>query len=174
MTPNRILIEDATRENQLFTTTLLDRGQKAGWQKSKTDQIKLAGKHAPCSVRQINGSSIGLRTSTKSRPVGRIEPPRVASKTLPRLSVPRSIRYTPVMNKRLTRISKYLSFVLKHHPESIGLELDSERWSNLEELVTKANASGKTLAASQIHQIIVQSDEIRFELSEDQLKIRAL
>jgi putative RNA 2'-phosphotransferase len=78
------------------------------------------------------------------------------------------------MNKRLTRISKYLSFVLKHHPESIGLELDSERWSNLEELVTKANASGKTLAASQIHQIIAQSDEIRFELSEDQLKIRAL
>jgi putative RNA 2'-phosphotransferase len=84
------------------------------------------------------------------------------------------MRYTWEMNRRLTRISKYLSFVLKHHPESIGLELDGERWSNLEELVTKANASGKTVAAEQIHQIIAESDEKRFELSDDQLKIRAI
>jgi putative RNA 2'-phosphotransferase len=30
------------------------------------------------------------------------------------------------MNNRLTKISKYLSFVLKHHPESIGLTLDAD------------------------------------------------
>mgnify|MGYP000300305435 CR=1 FL=1 len=55
------------------------------------------------------------------------------------------------MNRRLTKISKYLSFVLRHHPEAIGLELDAERWASVDQLVKNANANGKsiTLTASQ-------------------------
>ena len=35
-------------------------------------------------------------------------------------------------------ISKYLSYVLRHHPESIGLELDANGWAVIEELIEKS------------------------------------
>ena len=46
----------------------------------------------------------------------------------------------PTMNRRLTKVSKYLSFVLRHHPEAIGLKLDPERWANVDELLQNAKA----------------------------------
>ena len=84
------------------------------------------------------------------------------------------MHYTAAMNRRLTRISKYLSFVLKHHPESIGLTLDGDRWAVVEDLVTKANESGKTVTSDHITQIIQQSEEKRFEMSDDAIRIRAI
>ncbi len=78
------------------------------------------------------------------------------------------------MNRRLTKISKYLSFVLKHEPASIGLKLDSEGWVDVETLVTSANSHGKSLAVDHVREVVAQSDEVRFQLSDDGLRIRAL
>ena len=77
------------------------------------------------------------------------------------------------MNKRLTKISKYLSFVLRHEPQSIGLELDPDRWANVEELVTKANISGKSVTSDQVHQVVSLNEKKIFEVSDDGLRIRA-
>lgn len=77
------------------------------------------------------------------------------------------------MNKRLTRISKYLTFILRHEPESIKLKLDPEGWLNIDELVKNANASGKSITLAQVHEVIESSDEQRFILSDDRLRIRA-
>ncbi|HDI2493566.1 TPA: RNA 2'-phosphotransferase [Acinetobacter baumannii] len=35
-------------------------------------------------------------------------------------------------------ISKYLSFILRHKPEEIGLTLDAEGWANINELLEKS------------------------------------
>ena len=77
------------------------------------------------------------------------------------------------MNKRLTKISKYLSFILKHHPEAIGMTLDAEGWLNVDELVTNANASGKSITVEQLREVVASNDLQLFALSDDGLRIRA-
>ncbi|KAA1257888.1 RNA 2'-phosphotransferase [Rubripirellula obstinata] len=78
------------------------------------------------------------------------------------------------MNKRLTRISKYMSFILCHEPKSIGLKLDTDGWANVDEFVEKANASGKSVTTEQVMTVVAENDKQRFELSEDKSKIRAV
>jgi putative RNA 2'-phosphotransferase len=78
------------------------------------------------------------------------------------------------MNKRLTKISKYLTFVLRHEPQSIGLQLDPEGWTPVEELLQRVAANGKTVTPEQLDEIIRESDVQRFALSEDRLRIRAV
>ena len=79
----------------------------------------------------------------------------------------------PIMNKRLTRISKYLTFILRHEPKAIGMKLDPEGWLNIDDLVKNANASGKSITLAQIHEVVASSDQQRFALSDDGLRIRA-
>ena len=43
----------------------------------------------------------------------------------------------------LTKTSKFLSLVLRHEPEAIGLSLDGNGWADLDELIRLANADGK-------------------------------
>lgn len=78
------------------------------------------------------------------------------------------------MNKRLTKISKYLSFVLKHEPGSIGMALDPEGWIVIDDLVANSNAAGKSITKAYVLDVIAQSEEKRFELSEDATRIRAI
>ena len=76
------------------------------------------------------------------------------------------------MNRRLTKISKYLSFILRHHPEKIGLKLDPERWADVKELVKNANSNGKSFTLEQVKQVVASNELKIFELSEDGLRIR--
>ena len=76
------------------------------------------------------------------------------------------------MNRRLTRISKYLSFILRHHPETIGLELDAERWANVDELVKKANAKGKSFTLEQVQKVVALNEQKMFVLSSDGARVR--
>lgn len=77
------------------------------------------------------------------------------------------------MNNRLTKICKYLTFILKHHPEKIGLKLDAEGWANVDELVTKANSNGKTISPQQVQDVVALDEKKMFDLSEDGLRVRA-
>jgi putative RNA 2'-phosphotransferase len=78
------------------------------------------------------------------------------------------------MNKRLTKISKYLSFILRHNPAAIGLQLDPEGWLSIDELIKHANAAGKSITRDQVQQVVATSEEQRFVLSDDGLCIRAI
>jgi putative RNA 2'-phosphotransferase len=78
------------------------------------------------------------------------------------------------MNNRLTKISKYLSFVLKHHPESIGLKLDPDRWASVDELVKKANSSGKSITLKHVQDVVALDEKKMFMLSDDGLRIRGV
>ncbi|MDA7859346.1 RNA 2'-phosphotransferase [Mariniblastus sp.] len=79
----------------------------------------------------------------------------------------------PTMNRRLTKVSKYLSFVLRHHPEAIGLKLDPERWANVDELLQNAKASGKSITLTQVQDVVTLDEQKMFVFSEDGLRIRA-
>lgn len=69
--------------------------------------------------------------------------------------------------------SKFISLILRHQPEIIGLELDSQGWAWIDQLIAKANQHGKNLNHALISQIVQENDKQRFSLSEDGLKIRA-
>lgn len=78
------------------------------------------------------------------------------------------------MNRRLTRVSKYLTFVLRHEPHSIGLELDKDGFADIGALVAAANASGKSIKLEQVHEVIDQQTLPLFEISEDRQRMRAI
>ena len=77
------------------------------------------------------------------------------------------------MNKRLTKVSKYLTYILRHEPEAIGLKLDPNGYLNIDELVRGANASGKSITKDQVHEVVAASEDKLFAVSEDGLRIRA-
>ncbi len=70
-------------------------------------------------------------------------------------------------------ISKFLSLVLRHQPETIGLTLDPAGWTDLGDLVTKACAYGQAVTEDDVRRIVAESDKQRFTLSPDGLRIRA-
>jgi len=73
-----------------------------------------------------------------------------------------------------TTASKFLSYVLRHQPESIGLRLDVEGWANIAELIDGAVQHGKPLTLELIHTVVASNDKKRFAISPDGISIRAV
>lgn len=73
----------------------------------------------------------------------------------------------------LVDTSKYLSYVLRHAPESIGLALDREGWVALDDLLAAAAGAGRPLARDVVLEVVATSDKKRFTLSPDGRLIRA-
>lgn len=71
------------------------------------------------------------------------------------------------------QLSKFLSFVLRHKPEEIGLTLSCDGWANINELVAKASAAGKTFSRDDLLAVVASSDKKRFSISADGLNVRA-
>ena len=63
--------------------------------------------------------------------------------------------------------------MLRHNPEKIGLELDAERWASVDQLVKKANSSGKSITLAQVQDVVAQDEKKMFVFSDDGLRIRA-
>lgn len=78
------------------------------------------------------------------------------------------------MSDHHTRTSKFLSYVLRHEPQSIGLTLDSEGWADLDALIDGARASGQQLDRALIQAVVASNDKKRFALSDDGKRIRAV
>ena len=77
------------------------------------------------------------------------------------------------MKKRLVRTSKFLSLVLRHRPEVIGLELDAAGWAEVPELIRLAREHGRELSEALIREVVETIDKRRFSLSDDGSRIRA-
>jgi putative RNA 2'-phosphotransferase len=71
------------------------------------------------------------------------------------------------------KISKFLSYVLRHKPEAIGLILDSEGWASIEALIAGAAKEGIELDLITLQKIVATNDKKRFVISEEGLRIRA-
>ena len=49
------------------------------------------------------------------------------------------------MNTPIVSTSKFLSLILRHQPEKIGLCLDANGWANIDDLLRQSAAKGKPL-----------------------------
>lgn len=79
-----------------------------------------------------------------------------------------------VNSKIITETSKFLSFVLRHSPEAIGLELDSEGWASIGDLQNGARQQGREVDNELLRAVVDGNEKKRFSISEDGLRIRAV
>lgn len=75
--------------------------------------------------------------------------------------------------KRKTKISKFLSLILRHAPETIDLNLDESGWANVGELLEKSAARGKSFTVAELEEVVATNDKKRFSFDAAKTKIRA-
>ena len=71
------------------------------------------------------------------------------------------------------RLSKRLSYVLRHHPGSVGLELDPAGWVDVEALLGALAAHGTRLDRGALEQVVASNDKQRFAFDPTGTRIRA-
>lgn len=78
------------------------------------------------------------------------------------------------MARNLVQISKFLSLVLRHKPETIGLSLDAGGWLAVDALIEGANRAGVALDEALLREVVARHDKRRFAFSADGTRIRAV
>ncbi len=77
------------------------------------------------------------------------------------------------MNEELISTSKFLSLVLRHRPQTIGITLDAEGWVAVDQLLEACSKQGKAISREQLDEVVRTNDKRRFSFSSDGLRIRA-
>ena len=75
--------------------------------------------------------------------------------------------------KETTQLSKYLSYVLRHRPDEIGIELDDAGWISVDELLEAMRGDGKDVTIAMLQHVVSTNSKRRFAFNEDQSQIRA-
>jgi putative RNA 2'-phosphotransferase len=70
-------------------------------------------------------------------------------------------------SQRMTKISKFLSLVLRHEPQKIGITLDEAGWVGVRTLLDALAKSGLPVLETELQEVVDASDKKRFALSED-------
>src|SRR4051794_24077781 len=71
------------------------------------------------------------------------------------------------------RVSRFLSLVLRHEPEKIGLRLDAAGWADVPDLLSRCARHGISLSRERLDEIVARSDKQRFAFDEAGRRIRA-
>ena len=78
------------------------------------------------------------------------------------------------MNEKQTKQkSKFLSLVLRHQPQTIGIELDESGWVKVESLLVALKRHGKGMTRQSLEFVVSNNDKQRFAFSDDGTRIRA-
>jgi len=71
------------------------------------------------------------------------------------------------------RVSKLLSYVLRHQPAAGGVVLDAQGWVEVDALLAGLRARGEVLDRADLERIVAGDSKARYALSDDGLRIRA-
>lgn len=77
------------------------------------------------------------------------------------------------MKDALVATSKFLSLVLRHRPDVIGITLDGEGWVSVEDLLAACAQHGRAISREQLDAVVRTNDKQRFAFSADGSRIRA-
>lgn len=77
------------------------------------------------------------------------------------------------MKNNETNVSKFLSLVLRHQPELIGIELDQNGWTDIGELIEKSASHGVIFDRNFLFHIVETNSKKRFAINNTLDKIRA-
>ncbi|KAA9332975.1 RNA 2'-phosphotransferase [Hymenobacter busanensis] len=70
-------------------------------------------------------------------------------------------------------LSKFLSLVLRHQPDTIGLSLDAQGWADVDELLRRLAEHNHPTTRTELDALVANSDKQRFAFSPDGQRIRA-
>ncbi|MFE5186635.1 RNA 2'-phosphotransferase [Streptomyces sp. NPDC056628] len=73
--------------------------------------------------------------------------------------------------RRIVKVSKYLSKHLRHQPQRIGLTLDEGGWVEIDTLIAAAGAHGFPFTREELDHVVAANDKKRFAV--DGARIRA-
>jgi len=76
-------------------------------------------------------------------------------------------------DKQRSHTSKFLSLILRHKPEEVGLTLGEEGWVDVNVLLTAIGKHGTILTFDELKEIVDTSDKKRFAFNSDFTNIRA-
>ena len=72
------------------------------------------------------------------------------------------------MMRNRTKTSKFLSLILRHRPQEIGITLDQHGWAKVEELL-----KGAEISMEDLEEIVAADEKQRYSFNEDKTRIRA-
>jgi putative RNA 2'-phosphotransferase len=78
-----------------------------------------------------------------------------------------------ISEKENTRISKFLSLVLRHQPETIGIQLDENGWIAVDILLKQMAAHNRGISKAILDHVVATNSKKRFAYNDDETKIRA-
>lgn len=73
----------------------------------------------------------------------------------------------------LIKTGRYISYLLRHHPEDGGLTLDGHGWADVNELISAVGRRYTGFTRAELDEIVATNNKQRFSYSEDGLRIRA-
>ncbi|MCH2194639.1 RNA 2'-phosphotransferase, partial [Kordia sp.] len=77
------------------------------------------------------------------------------------------------MTKKVKNISKFLSYVLRHNPDKLGITLDANGWTSVKTLLEKINVDNYSLSMETLEEVVATNNKKRFAFNEDKTMIRA-
>ena len=76
-------------------------------------------------------------------------------------------------SEKATARSKFLSLVLRHSPQTIGLKLDEAGWAQTDELLACLARSGRPTSLQDLQILVADNNKQRYSFSADGKRIRA-
>ena len=74
----------------------------------------------------------------------------------------------PKSDKQMKNTSKFISLILRHRPETIGITLDEHGWADVQELIEEINVSdGHALDMELLEEIVRTDEKQRYSFNED-------
>lgn len=70
----------------------------------------------------------------------------------------------------LAGTSRYLAYVLRHHPDAIGVELDRHGWIEVDELLAALDRHGRPMTRELLDEVVAGTDKRRFELENGRIR----
>lgn len=78
------------------------------------------------------------------------------------------------MSSDMRSTSKFISLILRHRPQAIGIALDGHGWAEVRALIDGVNATGRYRLTMEALEEIVRTDEKqRYAFNDDHTRIRA-
>lgn len=76
-------------------------------------------------------------------------------------------------SKKDVDLGRFISLILRHQPEAIGISLDENGWANTDELIAGINEKGESITKEDLDRIVRENNKKRYIFNEDKTKIRA-
>lgn len=74
---------------------------------------------------------------------------------------------------KLDKLSVFISLVLRHKPDTVGIQLDEHGWANVDELINGINNTGKNINMDILEEIVRTDNKQRYSFNDDKTLIRA-